>query len=622
MVTVSPPLDSDDKYVHGLSDGVVHHIRVSIRNEFCWCQNNYILVIPPKRMLEPVDRETGKLLRERVDASELERHVDAFDGTERISGTDDEREASKYVVETLEEYGCEAELVEFEGYISVPEDARVDVTTPTSQTFDEAITSSFGASTPPSGISGEVVRIDDVTEETVATVDLEGKIAFTAGLPTPEPIQLLEKADVAAVIYQSLNPDHLHEMIVTPVWGTPTLGDKSEFPDVPVAQITHDAGDWLHARCSEGPVEATVTTQVTTEITTLPCPVGRIEGTKSDRYMVIGNHIDSWYEGITDNATAMAATLQLARIFAKKPPDRGLVFGFWPAHSTGRYAGSTWWADQEWLDLRENGVAYYHLDLNGLKGADGLWHQEMAELGDEHLDVLETAGDLPMLETVDAGFLGSDRPARNSDQSFWGAGLTSLLSGARMRPGGEGGPIGGGWWWHTPADTRDKVDVGVLAEETRIAVTLVSRICNSPILPHDFRATAVDVREQIAEIEDETGCSFDAVHEDLDALDEALEKAYNVIEDVDGSGLVAAAEDLQVKLGNELIPALYMSGRDYDQEPALPHKPLPELRNAASVEGTDRTELFAETSLTREVTRLRHRLQNAQVAVERFLKEN
>lgn len=574
-------------------------------------------------MLDSINRETEAELREQVDPDKLEHHVDAFDGLERVSGTDDEWEASEYVINQLEEYGCEAELLEFNGFVSVPEDARVDVNAPTQETFDEAITTSFGASTPPSGISGEVVRLGEVTEATADTTKLDGKIAFTTGLPTPEPIALLEDAGVDAVIYQSSNPDHIHEMIVTPVWGTPSLDENEELPDIPIAQITQDAGDWVRERCEEGPVEATVTTEVTTEIRTLPCPIGRIKGTESDRYMVVGNHIDSWYEGITDNATAMAATLELARIFAEKPPNRGLVFGFWPAHSTGRYAGSTWWADQEWLDLRENGVAYYHLDLNGLEGADGLWHQEMAELGEEHLDVLETVGDLSMLETIDAGFLGSDRPARNSDQSFWGAGLTSLLSGARMYPGGEGGPIGGGWWWHTPADTRNKVDIDVLTEETRIAVTLASRICGSPTLPHDFRATIVDVREQVASIEAETEHSFDAVHEDLDALEKALDEAYDVIESVDGSGpVVAAAEDLQVKLGNELIPALYMSRRDYDQEPALPHDPLPKLRHATGINSTKRAELFAETSLRREVTRLRHRLQNAQAATERFLKRN
>ncbi|NHX36476.1 MULTISPECIES: M28 family peptidase [Halolamina] len=573
-------------------------------------------------MLDPIDRETETRLGDRVDPDELERHVDAFDGTERISGTDDEWEASEYVVETLREYGCEAELHEFEGYISVPEDARVDVTAPTRETFDEAITASFGASTPPGGVSGEVVRVDEVTEGAVTAADLEGKIAFTTGLPTPEPIQLLEAAGAGAVIYQSVTPDQLHEMIVTPIWGTPGLDDAGGIPELAVAQVTHDAGDWLRDRCEEGPVEATVTTEVTTELTTLPCPVGRIEGTESDRYMVVGNHVDSWYEGITDNATAMAATLELARVFAADPPARGLVFGFWPAHSTGRYAGSAWWADREWLDLRENGVAYCHLDLNGLDGADGLWHQEMAELGEEHADVLAAAGDLPLLEGGgDGGFLGSGRPARNSDQSFWGAGLTSLLSGARLEPGEEGGPVGGGWWWHTPEDTRDKVDVDLLAEETRIAVALASRICDSPALPHDFRATVADVREQVAGIEAEADREFTGVHDDLDALADALAAAYSVIDDIDavGSGTAAAAEDLQVALGNELVPALYNSVRDYDQEPALPHEPLPKLRRAAGVDGTRREERFAATTLTREVTRLRHRLRNAQEAAEAFV---
>ena len=575
-------------------------------------------------MIEQVDREADRRLRERVDVDALQRHVDAFDGTERVSGTDDEWEASEYVVETLREYGCEAKLHEFEGYISVPEDGRVDVTAPTRRTFDEAITTSFSASTPPSGVSSEVVRIGDVTEETVDAADVEGKIAFTTGLPTPEPITLLEAAGAEAVIYQSSNPDHLHEMIVTPVWGTPGLDNEEAIPDLPVVEITRKAGDWLLDRCDEGPVEATVTTEVTTELATLPCPVGRIAGTESERYMVVGNHVDSWYEGITDNATAMAATLELARVFAQDPPARGVVFGFWPAHSTGRYAGSAWWADQKWLDLRENGVAYYHLDLNGLRGADGLWRQEMAELADEHVDVLETAGDLPLLEGGEAGFLGNDRPARNSDQSFWGAGLTSLLSGARLEPGGDGGPVGGGWWWHTPEDTRDKVDFDVLAEETRIAVALASRICNSPVLPHDYRATVSDVREQIEAIESETDRRFEPIHTELDALGAALEEAYAVVEDVSGweSSTAAAAEDLQVALGNELIPALYMSRRDYDHEPALPHQPLPKLRRAAAVDGTRRRERFASTTLTREITRLRHRLRNATDTAERFVNEN
>jgi Zn-dependent M28 family amino/carboxypeptidase len=73
----------------------------------------------------------------------------------------------------------------------------------------------------------------------------------------------------------------------------------------------------------------------------VPNPVGRIDGTESDRYLIVGNQVDFWFEGITDNATSMAATLEVARVFADDPPGRGLVFGFWSAHSTGRYAGGT-----------------------------------------------------------------------------------------------------------------------------------------------------------------------------------------------------------------------------------------------------------------------------------------
>jgi len=132
-----------------------------------------------------------------------------------------------------------------------------------------------------------------------------------------------------------------------------------------------------------------------------------------------------------------------------------------------------------------------------------------------------------------------------------------------------------------------------------------------------------DVREQAEAIEDETDRRFEAVHEDLDALDETLKAAYAAVEDVDGwdSPAVSAAEDLQVALGNELVPALYMSRRDYDHEPALPHEPLPELRRAADVDGTRRRERFAETTLTREVTRLRYRLRNAKEAAESFLSD-
>ncbi|WP_266083251.1 M28 family peptidase [Haladaptatus caseinilyticus] len=572
-------------------------------------------------MLKLIDREIEATFRDRIDSEELERHIDAFDGLERVSGTEDEWTASEYVVETLTEYGVDATLEEFDAYVSVPEDAELTVTTPTHREVTDAITTSFGASTPAAGIHAEVVHLPNVDAESVANTDITDRIVFTRGLPTPEPVRLLENAGATAVIFESVTPDELHEMIVTPVWGTPELGDEADIPNLPVIEILQQDGAWLRRRLDDGPVEATVTTEVTTEIRTLPCPVGRLEGNKSDRFFLIGNHVDSWYEGLTDNATAMAATLELARIFAEEQPRRGLVFGFWPGHSTGRYAGSAWYADEYWADLRQNGVAYLHLDLNGLRGADSLWYQHMAELGDEHLNTMETASDFPLRED-DESFLGdSDRPARNSDQSFWGAGLSSLLSGARLDPGTQdGGPIGGGWWWHTPEDTRDKVDIDVLVEETKLYVSLAARICESPVLPHDYSATAADIRTELDAIDPDDEW-FTDVRSELDAFETAITEANEVIDHVDTEteSSLKAVEDLQVDLGNLLVPALYTSGSEHHQESALPFAPLPGLRIDELSELTGRELLFAKTTLQREENRLADRLRAATDRIERFI---
>lgn len=573
-------------------------------------------------MHSTVNRTTEKRLRKEVDTDRLQEDVDAFVGLERVSGTDDEWAAAEYVVDRLAEVDVDCDLLTAETLISVPEDARIEVTTPTSRLIDDAITTAFGASTPGMGVAGEVVFRPEITANSVARADLEGRIVLTTGLPRPDPVARLEEAGAAAVVFGSVTPDHLHEMIVTQTWGTPPYEKRDALPDIPVVQIHQEDAAWLRERVSGGPLELTVHTSVRTEPTTLPCPVGHVEGAASDRYLVVGNHIDSWHEGITDNATAVASTLELARVFAEEDPDRGLLLGFWPGHSTGRYAGSAWFADREWLDLRQNGVAYLHLDLNGLAGADRIWYQHMSELAREHLDAIEDGTRFPAWDD-NGSFLGGDRPGRNSDQSFWGTGLSSVLSGARLEPETtEGGPVGGGWWWHTPADTRDKVDLDVLAEETRLFVTLASRICNSPVLPHDFRETVTELRETLDTVESGANTSFPEVRRRLDDLDAELADAYRAFDRLDGDAdpeALAAAEDLQVELGNLLVPALYVEGTEYGQEPALPQELLPGLRKAEQLpERTGREKLCTEVSVRRATNRLCDRIGTATERAERF----
>ncbi|WP_143421186.1 M28 family peptidase [Halorubrum ezzemoulense] len=577
-------------------------------------------------MIDTVDRTTEDGLVDEIDRGALEAHIDALADLRRYPGTDDQWEAAEYIVDELAADGVDAELQTVEAYTSVPVSATVTVTTPVRKRIDDSITTAFSANTPPGGVSGELVAVDSVGHSTTDLPDVAGKIVFTQGLPTPGAVRAIDQAGARAAVFQSPTAGQLHEMIVSPIWGSPSVDDVNELPDLPVAEIRQVDGEWLAARLAGDDVVITVETEARTEQRELPCPVARIEGTESDRYTVIGNHIDSWHEGVTDNATGGAALLELARVLHDHREElrRDVWVAFWPGHSMGRYAGSARYADQNWLDLRENGIAYIHLDLNGLNGADHLWAQHMAEVGDEHLDVLED-GPLPLdVAGDDGGLLGDgSRPGRNSDQSFWGAGLASLLSGARFSGDhDDGGPVGGGWWWHTPEDTRDKVDFDLMAEEARLYTAIVSRLSNSPVLPHDYRETATEIRtltEQI-DAEAEGEIDFEPVYDRLDRLDAALEELVAVANDVDADGVATAVEDVQVRLGNLLIPALYMEAPAHEHDPALPHELLPYLRVAESL--PDRAgprEGFARTKAVRGVSKLAQRVGKAADAVESFL---
>lgn len=575
-------------------------------------------------MIDTIDRSTESTLIEEIDRTALKEHVDALADLRRYPGTDDQWEGARYVVDELSAAGVNVEMQIIQAYTSIPEAARVTVTTPTRKQLDDAITVAFSASTPLNGVSGEVVAVDSVGHGSSELPAVDDQVVFTEGLPTPGAVRAIDKAGAAAAIFQSPTEGVLHEMIASPVWGSPSVDNVEELPDLPVVEIKRGDGNHLAEQVAGDDVKMTVETQVRTEQRELPCPVARIEGTESDRYAIVGNHIDSWHEGVTDNGTAVAASMELARIFNENPPKRGVIIGFWPGHSMGRYAGSARYADKNWLDLRENGVAYLHIDLNGLDGADHIWSQHMAEVEDEHLDILKN-GPLPLDVPEDDGGLlgGGSRPGRNSDQSFWGAGLSSMLSGARFSADHtDSGPVGGGWWWHTPEDTRDKVDYDLLMDEVRLYVRILSRFTNSPVLPHDYRKTAAEIRSLTEGIDAsaEQTVDFSTVYNRLDRLDAVLEAFYDHVETVDENGLAADVEDVQVRLGNLLIPTQYMESPPYEHDPALPHDLLPYLRTAELLPALTGPQAgFAQTKVNRGVSKLAHGVSEATRAVERFL---
>lgn len=155
-------------------------------------------------------------------------------------------------------------------------------------------------------------------------------------------------------------------------------------------------------------------------------------------------------------------------------------------------------------------------------------------------------------------------------------------------------------------------------------MALASRFSYSPVLPHNYTATINDIRTILTDIEETAEQEFDEIHEELDKLKSAVVEANTIINDQGATNteLATDAEDLQVRLGNLLIPALYMENDEYSHDPALPHQRLPYLRLAEKLPDlSGRKRRYAETSLQRGRNRLVHRVRQATEVTRQFVKQ-
>ena len=230
------------------------------------------------------------------------------------------------------------------------------------------------------------------------------------------------------------------------------------------------AGAKILRESLEEPTPPTIrlTTRVSTGWREIPTLVAQLDGTEEpEKFVLFSGHIDSWHRGAMDNGSANALMLEVLRVLLphRERLRRSLRLAFWSGHSHGRYAGSTWYADNFWEDLHENCVLHLNTDSPGGRGATVVTEgQAMAETRDVAADAVRAL--------TGEEFNGS-RFGRSGDQSFMSLGIPSLFMFVSEQPpgqdasagdvaallGGPGAKGGGvGWWWHTTEDTPDKLD--------------------------------------------------------------------------------------------------------------------------------------------------------------------
>lgn len=573
-----------------------------------------------------------------VSRVDLEDSVRAFSAVTRDSGSPGEEVAAEYIVRKLEEYGLEAGIHRFRSFLSHPREAGLAVVAPEQVTVT-AITHSFSASTPPGGIEAELYWArgsgdgdflkghdrDDVFPRQA----VQGKAVLVDGLIMPGLVRAAQEAGAVAIICANA-ADRLHEMIVTTVWGHPTPESAGRIPAIPAISIRRSDGEAIKTLLERGPVRVRVTARTETGWYELPLPWGEIRGAvHPDEFILVGGHYDAWHYGATDNATGNASILELARVLARHASrlERGVRFTWWPGHSTGRYAGSTWYADNCWEELNAGGVAYLNIDSPGVPGATVYFTMGMAELD-------------PLVEATVRAVTGRGvtlTPAqKNADQSFWGLGITSTGIYPEMPPGAPGrgeiiGGSGGGWWWHTPDDLIEHVDFDLLVQDTRLYAAFVYNLARStPVLPLDYRRTAVQIQSRVREIAAAAGDLFDlaSVAARAGQFAAAASRLAGAIDRVVANRVdlaparARAVDTCLLRVARIMNPVLYTIAGRYDQDPAVTTPLLPGLDRARYLAGLapESNEFgFLLTRLVRERNRAVDALADASQELERAI---
>jgi hypothetical protein len=572
--------------------------------------------------------------RDAIRLDESRALLDRFVTLVRESGTPDEDQAGHYIVERLKALGVPVTLHTPELYISLPERAELTVAAPGSHRSIRARPPAMSRATRDQPVEGEICYVPsryaagtstlfDIPDaarggeqgEQYSVDPVQGRIVLTEGFSMPGPVQAFERRGAIAQIY--IHPgQNIHEGICTSIWGAPTAESIGRKPATPIVCINHPDGEALIAEVERGTVRAAITTWLREGWMRCLLPVAEIRGQADpEEFLLLHGHYDSWYEGIGDNATGDAALLELARVLwnLRDRLKRSVRIAWWPGHSTGRYAGSTWFADTFAAEIDEHCLAQLDIDSPGC--ADAIAYEEVMWMAE--------ADALCRSSIRDALGLPSERvrPLRAGDYSFNQIGPTGLymllsnipIEERKKRGYYAVGGCGGNIAWHTPDDLMPVADLEILRRDLAVYLTTIVRLLNAPLHPFDYAAAADEIRGAVVHHQQSAGSEvdFSAIIEDLAELSGEL-RAWRAAADARIRQAAADAGERRRlnavlrQIARLLVPLNYARGERFDHDPALKFGAVPRLEAAATLP-TAPTDLkpFIKVGLVREANKVR-----------------
>lgn len=522
-----------------------------------------------------------------VDGPLMMQHMQLFDRYTKVSGTPTELESLRYCEEQMRSYGFETKIIQHDAYISVPVRGEAVLKGRSLR----AITHSFSRSSPMEGLTAPVIDLGAGAPEDFARQSVAGKIVLIDGIANPAASLRASEAGAAGQIHISPH-EHLHEMCVSSVWGSPTHETVGWLPRTVIVQIPFDEGQAVRsAMKDDASLEMTLLAEVDTGWRKTPILVADLmtgPDPDSQPYVFYTGHHDTWYYGVMDNGGANATMMEVSRIAALHTQAwrRGLRVVFWSGHSQGRYSGSAWYSDTYWEDINTRALVHVNVDSTGGLGntvvGDTSCAAELRPLAAE------------AVHTHSGQTFNNRRQSRAGDQSFWGIGIPGIFQNMSEQPaspdsesnasasvfgGGNRVGHGTGWWWHNPADTIDKIDEAILVRDTKIYMHAVWRLLTDPVLPLDYAEHARYLSATLAELQKSAGSSFDLSlltqrAKTLEALAGELNARAAGASDTEAETINTALK----AVSRALVPVDYTQRDRFTQDPALTQQAYPGLQ--------------------------------------------
>lgn len=549
-----------------------------------------------------------------VSADRLLAHTAAIARWVRLSGTPDEARAFDYIAATLEVFGYAVRRYRHPALVGYPREATLEVLAPERLAIP-CNGFSLSPATPDEGVEGALVFAGGGREDYPAE-PVQGRIVLSEGLAMPAKAVAADRRGALAQIH--INDEHIHEMCISPVWGTPTpeTAPSSRAPRrwrsrAPGATACWPC--WRRGRCARACGPARSSTGPSCRSSPPIC--------RASTRIASSSSVGTSTPGTTARWTTGAPTRRSSRWRGCWPPGGGAA----PRRAAGLLVGALARPLRRLLLVRGPALArparalrlprQHRLGRRGRRDGAGGGADDGRDVGVRARDPARGGGSRTGLQAHQPierpVVLGARHPSLfaslseqpRDDGSATATALAQLLGGG-SRAGGLG------WWWHTTEDTLDKIDPDHLRRDARVYAEALRRLCTDERLPFDYAAVADEFAGALARYDTAAGAGLDlsgtlALARELGARIGAADLARRDPE---------RANALLLALGRLLIPVGYTRGGPFEHDLALGIEPLPGLADAARLGALDPASddfRFLQTRLVRERNRVKHALRAA-----------